>query len=261
MKISHICSVKVLCSIFLFFILISATSAQKLITGVLRDSTTQEAVEFAHVFKYNTTQATVTSLEGKFQFPVKEGDTLVFSSVGYQTIGWVVKPDWFGDTLVVVTIPRDTVYLQEVDVYDRLTEQQFRQRFRSYEPQDTSFWYFGMDRPDMTVEDPMMSDKKLKKLAYVASHPITALYDKQIKEVRKYNQIMENSHQSHVVNEKFNREWVGEVTGLEGDELTRFMDYCDYSQDYLERITEYNLYQDMLAKLELFKRENKESKG
>ena len=54
------------------------------------------------------------------------------------------------------------------------------------------------------------------------------------------------------VHQKFTRDWVQNVTGLEGDKLTSFIYYCDYSLDYLDRTPLYMIQEDLLAKLEDF---------
>lgn len=198
----------------------------------------------------------ITNVEGKFRLPVAIGDTIVFSIVGYHKMGWEVKESWL-EEVVTLRILRDTTFLDEVLVYDLPPEEMFRQRMLEYQPEDTSFWYHGVEKPKPLDRSPM-TETEVNSPLFAILQPADFLYEKfskQAKEKRKYHQIVSNSRAQYVAYEKFNRDWVAEVTGLEGDVLTDFIQYCDYSLEYLEETPQYIIRENLLAKLEIFKKE------
>ena len=72
---------------FLFFIAINDIAAQsKRISGIVKDSHSEEGVPFASVTFQNTTVGQLTDSAGRFSFRLEAwpADTLVITSVGYQ---------------------------------------------------------------------------------------------------------------------------------------------------------------------------------
>lgn len=258
MKILQFCFVRFLVFIWLMVIILPVLKGQDILEGGLMDSTTNEPVQFAHVSNYRTQQMTITNAMGKFRIPASIGDTIVFSIVGYQTIGWEVKPHWHEDG-ITLKLPRDVTFLDEVLVYDLPPEEIFKQRLLNYEPTDTSFWYHGMEKPK-PLDNAPLTEKQINNPLFVVAHPTNFLYQKfskRAKEARKYHQIVSTSRSQYRAYEKFSRDWVAEETGLQGDELTDFMQYCDYSVEYLKDTPLYIIRENMLAKLETFAKEQK----
>jgi len=50
----------------------------------------------------------------------------------------------------------------------------------------------------------------------------------------------------------FTREWVSENTKLEGDKLTSFIEYCDFSEAYLASSSQFEIYELMMDLLPKF---------
>lgn len=72
-----------------------AASAQNKITGKVVDENDQPAIG-ANVVVKGTTQGVSTDLKGMFAIPVKTGDVLVFSYLGYksQEVKIAPRPGW-----------------------------------------------------------------------------------------------------------------------------------------------------------------------
>ena len=234
-------------------ICVFAASSQQLVSGQLQDSLTNEPVQFAHVSNITSNQMIITDVAGFFRIPANVGDTIVFSIVGYQKLGWVVKSNWF-DEPITLKLPKDRLMLDEITISNIPSEEVFKRRLIEYTPQDTGFWYHGMSEPK-PYDDSPMSEKQVNNPLYAITQPTDFLYQKfskQAKEERKFHQVLQRESVTHRVNQKFTRDWVQNLTGLEGDELTSFIYYCDYSLDYLDRTPLYMIQEDLLAKLEDF---------
>ncbi len=53
-----------------------------------------------------------------------------------------------------------------------------------------------------------------------------------------------------VINAKFNRVLVGEITHLDGDELTEFIALCNFSDDYLYETDLYTIFEALYVKFD-----------
>ena len=241
----------------LLFLLISlsglAIAQGQNVTGELLDSISNEPVQFAHVQNITAKKGTLTNQFGQFKIPANIGDTIVFSIVGYQQIGWEVKATWLEEK-ITLKLPKDTVLLDEVLISDMPTEAEFKRQMLNHQPEDTGFWYHGMAPPKPRDDSPL-SESQVNNPLFAITQPADFLYEKfskQAKEKRKYHQITQKESVTHRVNQKFTRDFVQNVTGLEGDELTSFIFFCDYSLDYLDRTPLYLIREDLLAQLDKF---------
>ena len=77
---------------FAIFVLMEQTAAQKIISGTVKDSHSEELVPFASVFFKNTSIGKLTDSAGFFSFHLGQwpGDTLMITSVGYQPFFYAI---------------------------------------------------------------------------------------------------------------------------------------------------------------------------
>lgn len=252
-------------SIFAFAALLTFSlpmAAQQVMSGQLLDSLSREPVAFAHVMNLSAHKLALSGSEGSFSIEAKPGDTLSFSSVGYLPLSMVVRPsDVFRQPVILLRV--DITQLQEVTVSRIPEEALFKQRILNMHTTDTSFWYHGMAAPlprhDFTLEESFM-----KNPVAALAHPLTYFYYRfspQEKERRKHHKLVTSSYQRERVEQKFTREWVAEQTRLQGDTLTSFIAYCNFSVDYLDRTPLYMIREDMLVQLKQFLAVATESKN
>lgn len=68
----------------------SSLYAQKRITGTVTDNADGEGIPGVNVRLLGSTNATLTDANGSYSISVEEGETLVFSAIGYETVNTVV---------------------------------------------------------------------------------------------------------------------------------------------------------------------------
>jgi hypothetical protein len=88
-------------------------------------------------------------------------------------------------------------------------------------------------------------------------NPASFVYNivsKQAKDIHKYFELEEESKITDQVREKYNEQIVKNLTGLEDDEVVRFMKFCDFKNEYILRLDEYKLYSEILLRLDDFKK-------
>jgi hypothetical protein len=101
----------------LFFVAICfSASAQKTLKGIVVDSITLNAIPNVSVKLKGTLYGTITNVNGVFSIKVKETDTLVFSSVGFDR---VELPVYFGDDVMFVRLTQQVIMLREVTITGR----------------------------------------------------------------------------------------------------------------------------------------------
>lgn len=61
----------------------SAVSAQTTVTGVVKDAADGTPLPGVSVLVKNTTRGTITDFNGNYSIQVQQGETLVFSFIGY----------------------------------------------------------------------------------------------------------------------------------------------------------------------------------
>lgn len=93
-----------------------SASAQKTLKGIVVDSITLNAIPNVSVKLKGTLYGTITNVNGVFSIKVKETDTLVFSSVGYDRLE---LPVYFGDDVMFVRLTQQVIMLREVTITGR----------------------------------------------------------------------------------------------------------------------------------------------
>ena len=75
----------------LFMIPLSLSAQRKMITGIVKDSTTREAMPYVSVYYKGTTTGAMTDDKGQFQIERFSGDSLAVSCIGYKEFKIAVK--------------------------------------------------------------------------------------------------------------------------------------------------------------------------
>lgn len=225
---------------------------RKLVYGIVQDQDTKEVVIGSHIRNLATGRATSSNHEGLFTISAKVGDTLLFSNIGYQRLGWVAEENWFDESRVEFFMSPDTIMLQEV-VIGKLPEyDHFKQLIIETQPVDTDLEIFGLAAIPMDV--PVATEADMQRTTGL-SMGFTFDMDgltKRGKEKRKLEKILERKGITQKAQSKFNRDWVAKETQLSGDKLTSFIAYCDFTPEYLTKTTLYAIHEKMMALLSDF---------
>lgn len=238
----------------LLVVLAHPSISQEWLKGELIDAETSEAIPFAHIKNVSTQKQTIANREGLFRIPVAVNDSIVLSIVGYKLQSIVILSHHL-ESITQFTLYPDTVLLEAVIVNRIPEEEVFKQRVLSMTVKDSSFAIYGIP-PPVFGEDKTLNEKYVKNPLFLLAHPITGWhyrYSKKEKERRKMHRIKGQTLSRARVERKFTRDWVGEVTSLEADELTDFIAYCDYESNYIDKTPLYIIQEDIMKKLQLFK--------
>jgi hypothetical protein len=104
---------------FIFSLLLFATTisySQRLIKGIVVDSTSLNNLQGVNVKLKNSNRGTSTNASGIFTIVATEKDTLIFSFIGYAR---VVSPVYFEDETMFVRMHEESLLLKEVTIRDK----------------------------------------------------------------------------------------------------------------------------------------------
>ncbi len=220
-----------ICFLILLFV---GKGQQKPFSARVFDGITFQPLAGVSVYNMNTGKFSFTDKDGRFKVQVSMHDTLVFSKSIYRQLLLEVTDDVLNGMTDLFLYYKVTM-LKEV-------------RILAINPSYEGFKQdiIQMKLPDYytRVQDVHLSDFEKANAAYkengnlltlggsVTTSPITFLYEKfsrKSKMTRLYNEMLSYEDEVERVQDKYNREIVKELTGLDGQELLDFMMYCRFS--------------------------------
>lgn len=209
------------------------------IDGKVIDIRNNEKVAFAHVQNINNKKITTCTEDGYFKIRANIGDTLVISAIGFEWEKKIIKGYEF------ITIETRSFYynIDEVVIRKRVSDEQFISDIINMSPVESN---------EIQITGiPDLKEYTFQNLSVVKRGAITDIYNKFNKHAKsdaKAIALTKISYKTQIIVHKFNREIVNELTNLKDEALTKFIAYCNYSDDFLYQIAELELYEDIRLK-------------
>lgn len=96
-------------------------------TGVVMEQDSNRVIPGVHVYVPKGGRGTTTNPYGFFSMPVIEGDSIIFTAVGFKRTHYIVpKHDPSTSLKVIVTLETDVTFLDEVQVFPFPNEEMFK---------------------------------------------------------------------------------------------------------------------------------------
>ena len=207
----------------------SAWAQGKYVVGTVVDQTTKQGVDRATVINQRTRQRARTNAAGRFFLTVQPGDSLILTSQLYSRTG--IRYDGAENPQIVARalplMPYRVVDLAEVTV----TAKRYEEVKREIEQ--------VLDEP--TASQKVTGEQAFNRLADGAG--VTLLYEmfgKRPKSDRKAYVIMQQDRRHALALERF-RLLVDQATDLKGEDVDRFLNFCDFDDEFLLRASDYDL--------------------
>lgn len=103
-------------------------------TGVVFGQDSSTSVPGVHIYIPKSGRGTTTNPYGFYSLPVMEGDSIVFSAVGYKRSYYIIPEHKKASSLrLIVTLEDDIQFLEEVEVRPYPTEAMFKEALVSME--------------------------------------------------------------------------------------------------------------------------------
>jgi hypothetical protein len=221
------------------------------LNGFIRDKITGICVVNAIILNYSTRRNVYSDNNGAFNLGVSIGDTVVLSAVGYYYNRLVVSDSLLGAPVPVkFTFAPRAYEITEARIIGLSSYDDFRNRFIELQRPKTKIEILIENLAGISVIE--------GKAAYERGEPPLAgipIRSPEEKERIALKKIMEKEQIKEQVYLKFNPEVIKKETGLTDDrDILEFMTFCDFSDEFLLEINEYDLADQIGLKFEGYKR-------
>lgn len=217
----------------------------------LVDAVNGSPIALGHVVNTSLRKGMVADMLGYFSLPVAYGDTLIITAIGYHQMR-IPSMGQFG---------ADSLYFPI-----RLTP-------RSYEIREVRITRFGtyerFIREVASMDLPKSEQEKLQeRLEEYISKQITGMdlantpsaaggfafgEDWFMQQKQKIEEKRVEEQKWDIIHQKFSARIVADLTGLEGVEVIRFMEYCNFTEGYLLLASDYEVRIRILNNFEAYK--------
>jgi hypothetical protein len=199
---------------FLLFLLCSAFALpafcqERTVSGVVADKTTQERIAKVSVKNIRNGKAIYNNLKAEFTIAAQPGDILIFNKQGY-----------FADTLKVpanndmaIYLKPKAIMLKQVTIKDSLLSP--AQRLAKAR-EENSKAYGSLANHDLLSVGPGVG-------AGISIDAIWNLLSRSGRNATHLRKLIDLDYRQDVIDYRFNKEFVAQVTGLKEPDLTRFM--------------------------------------
>lgn len=222
------------------------------VVGTIVDSQSRAPLAFVHVYTASYRHGTISDAMGQFTLSFTKPDTLIFSSVGYESQRLAFSAEDKGDFReVTIQMHQKTYQLDPVQVTAYPSIEQFKQDILNVEVTEAEEFKLNIPKgARLPPEGP--GDVNLNPSVSFGG-PVTALYNafsRETKERKKLEALRERASNFHDIDAKYNIDVVRRVTNLDEEGAKRFMEYCKFEDEFILKSSEYELAVAMLKCLD-----------
>ena len=237
----------------ILFLSLKTLAQQGELKGYVEDKTTLLPLHGAHIQNHTTRKLVISDPDGTFILPVSIGDSVVISYTGFYTASFIIDGPSI-QTRQFYSLEPSELSLQDVVITPVPEYWDFKKELLNTDPVDSSI---KIDVPKVgkyTFYDPRTAPLDGEKDAPMFSIPIDLeKLSKKGREKKKFEKVLQKEQKWKEAHLKFNRDLVAQLTDLEGDELTNFISFCDFSVDHILDTHVLELKEEILALLSEFK--------
>lgn len=160
-----------------------ADSTQSFILkGTIVDGNSNELLMGSNIL-VNNDYGTKTNYNGEFTLKVKENDSLTISFIGYKSLHYIIPHKASGNYLTKFKLYKDSISLNEVEIFPYPTYEEFQEAFFNMDKQDEQIAMAGVKM----YQDRIIHETYDMKLYHIFSNPISLIYDKLFDKKAKLN--------------------------------------------------------------------------
>ena len=216
----------------------------------LIDADTAVVVPRCHIINMTQNKVSISDESGVFTITANVGDSIMFSSIGYERLRLVVADSMYSNTRVVKLKP--AVYtLSELDIGLLSTYDRFKRDILSMEAQQAINMAPFISKYDVFTP-PLPNQGGIRvPLPSPLENPISFFYElwsKEGKQSRYYHSVISGTAEFILIGDKFNGHLVRQLTGFENDELIKFMSYCRFTKQYILAASEMEIQREIMRK-------------
>ena len=212
------------------------------------DKHTELPLPFSAVYNKSTHEGTFTDTLGLFRIKAKPTDTLKISCLGFIPQMVELSSYNFGHLKTIqIYLNRRLFVLHAVDIKG-ISWKQFKTQV------------MNQKGPEVHSKIITLSKEFQRDLVLLCPAGGLGIPSKEDIQRAKLPALEEKSLQDEEIKKKYSKKMIEGLTGLKGDELIRFEDFCNFSHDYLYRTNGYHLIMAVLSKYDEYKQRGKNTK-
>ncbi|HOZ30236.1 MAG TPA: carboxypeptidase-like regulatory domain-containing protein [Bacteroidales bacterium] len=217
-----------------------------IIAGYVFEESTELPLPYVNVYIKKTRSGTITDTTGYFLITATVGDTIVFSSLGFDKKYVFVNEEAGDNTKPLVIFLDMKIYeLKSVEIIALKRYKQLEYEITNMKLPENDYSYAISNFPfrPADIDFYTRSSTPTSGIGIVFS-PITALYDmfsKEGKEKQKLMELQQKDYLNSIIDEKISTAMVMKITGLSKQECNIFLNWCNFSSDFLLKLSEYDL--------------------
>lgn len=207
-------------------------------------------VALAHIININQHWMVKADTTGHFSIWAKQGDTLHISAIGFEYLEYNVSNINI-DSTVQISLQNKSYEIPEVSITSLGSYKNFKYKVLNLELPET-----GINPQVEKLFKHVEVQTEIKPALNIMS-PVSlvySLFSKEAKELKKYFRIIENQDQIKELDRRYNVHIVQNLTGLQGMDAKRFMEFCNFQDLYILSISNYNLYSEIMMRFEAYKK-------
>lgn len=203
-----------------------------------------------NILNYRERAGTTSDAKGSFRIFANSGDSIIFSSMGYERTCIIIPFGTHNVYPIHVYLSSDTLQLRGVTIYSwprNITELRQAVLNRKIDKPIIADLNLNAKITDLPPAGPRETLPGMGNpgLTYTISGPITMLYNtfsRRGKSLKKYEELIGRDRVQALIARKFNPEIIKSVTGFTSDEeIQAFIEYCNLSADFLLHASEYEI--------------------
>lgn len=233
----------------------------EIIKGEVLDDSTGLYIPFTNIFNESKKTWDYTNEEGSFNIWADVGDTLMFSAVGYLSQVIFITDSLVKENLVIKLEPR-AYEIGEVTIKSLKPYSKFKQDVLNLELPRTALDSITDDLTQQSKEVAIKGDyeREVKEvfaredgtLFVIGLSNLSSI--KETKQKKALKKAVNESEEKKIIDKKYNREIVKNLTKLTDNELTDFMIFCNFSNEFLLETNDYDIGKTILEKFNEYKK-------
>jgi len=228
----------ILFSLCLFcFGIVLAQDVTMSITGQVLNAADDKAMANVHIININTVKGAITKEGGKFQIDARVNDTLYFSFIGFKSLKARVTNDWvnYGDIMVKLT--EVGIALEEV-VVSKHNLTGFIEIDYNNIPIYTDRVRYAIPGLDVGYEGGSSKPNTVNRAIKAILNPVSSianLFNKKNNQLKRLRKIKEDDEIRNLLQDKFDRETLVTLLGVEKIEIDEILRQCNYSKQFVKK--------------------------
>ncbi len=212
----------------------------------ITDATNGKPVSLAHVYTRNDKKGVITDMLGYFKIPLTDNDTLTISALGYHNMHIPSWGQFSPDSLYYpIRLTPRSYEINEVRITRFGSYQRFLKEVASMEIKKSE-----TEKLQEKLENYIRKNITRMKLTNTPSGGITFGKDWFAKQQELIEEKQIEDKRWNLILRKFSAKTVNELTGLEGIEAIRFMEYCNFTEGFLLLSSDYEIRKRIVDKYE-----------